>query len=173
MHLFAEAMSELCRRKWDEGNQYFQPTSFQISNIHGGTGAENVIPGELEVLFNFRFSTEVTADILQDEVRKILDKHKLKYDLQWKLHGIPFLTPVGTLVDVARSVIKEVVGISAALSTSGGTSDGRFVAPTGAEIVELGGVGDTIHMVNERTRLDELDMLSKIYEGILAKLLLS
>jgi succinyl-diaminopimelate desuccinylase len=171
IHQAAAALAELAAEEWDNGNSFFPPTAFQISNIHAGTGANNVIPGELEVVFNFRFSTESTDDGLRQRVTKILDKHALDYKIDWSLSGEPFLTTEGELVEAARNAIKEIANIDTELSTSGGTSDGRFIAPTGAQVVELGPVNATIHQVNECVGVEELDMLSAYYERILVKLL--
>lgn len=171
VHLFAPALAELTAIEWDQGNEFFPATTFQISNIKAGTGASNVIPGELEVWFNFRFSTEVTDSFLKSRVQEILDSHKLKYSLEWQLSGQPFLTPQGELVDAARTAIRDVAGIETQLSTSGGTSDGRFIAPTGAQVVELGPSNNTIHKVDECIKVEDLDILSNIYERILQKLL--
>lgn len=172
VHLFAPALAELTSIEWDQGNEFFPATTFQISNIKAGTGASNVIPGELETWFNFRFSTETTDAQLQSKVQEILDRHGLKYDLEWNLSGQPFLTPAGELVDAARIAIREVAGIETQLSTSGGTSDGRFIAPTGAQVVELGPSNSTIHKVDECVKADDLDRLSAIYERILQQLLI-
>ena len=171
VHLFAPALQELTSIEWDQGNEFFPATTFQISNIKAGTGASNVIPGELEVWFNFRFSTEVTDSQLRSSVEKILDKHQLKYEIDWNLSGQPFLTPAGELVEAAKSAIREVAGIETELSTSGGTSDGRFIAPTGAQVLELGPSNATIHKVDECIKLEDIDRLSTIYERILEKLL--
>ena len=171
IHLVAPAITELCAISWDNGNEHFPPTTFQISNIHGGTGASNVIPGKLTIDFNFRFSTEVTHAQLQTRVQALLDKHDLKYDLQWSLSGQPFLTPAGDLVDATRLAVQDVCGYTAELSTSGGTSDGRFIAPTGAQVLELGPVNASIHKVDEHVSVQDLDTLSQIYERILVKLL--
>jgi len=171
VHLFAPALAELTAIEWDQGNEFFPATTFQISNIKAGTGASNVIPGVLEVWYNFRFSTEVTDTELKSRVKDILDKHKLKYDLQWNLSGQPFITPQGDLVNAARTAIRDVAGIETQLSTSGGTSDGRFIAPTGAQVVELGPSNNTIHKVDECIKVEDLDLLSNIYEKILQKLL--
>ena len=173
IHEAAPALAELSTTLWDEGNEFFPPTSFQISNIHAGTGATNVVPGEVEVAFNFRFSTEVTADELKVRVREILDRHNLEWDIDWVLSGNPFLTPAGSLVDASRAAIKTVMGYDTELSTSGGTSDGRFIAPTGAQVVELGPCNATIHKINERVRARDLDDLSALYENILARLLVT
>lgn len=171
IHLFSAALNELCAQTWDQGNEFFPPTTFQISNIHAGTGADNVIPGDLEVVFNFRFSTELTPEHIKQRVHATLDKHKFKYDLDWRLSGQPFLTPKGALVDAVSAAIKGAAGFETQLSTSGGTSDGRFIAPTGTQVVELGVVNATIHKLNECVKVSELDILSKFYQRILEKLL--
>ncbi len=171
VHVFARALVELCAEQWDQGNEFFPPTTFQISNLHAGTGADNVIPGDLEIVFNFRFSTELTPEKIKQRVHALLDKYALKYDLAWRLSGQPFLTPKGALVQAARSAIKEIAGIETEISTSGGTSDGRFIAPTGAQVLELGVANTTIHKLNECVKLDELDALSAIYQRILDQLL--
>ncbi|TNF38563.1 MAG: succinyl-diaminopimelate desuccinylase, partial [Gammaproteobacteria bacterium] len=147
IHRAAPALAELAATEWDQGNEFFPPTTFQISNIHGGTGATNVIPGELDVMFNLRFSTEVTDVILKQRIEAILDKHGLDYEVQWTLSGHPFLTPAGELVDATCKAIKSVCGYDTELSTSGGTSDGRFIAPTGAQVLELGPLNATIHKI--------------------------
>ena len=171
IHRFAPALAELVARRWDEGNAHFPPTTFQVSNIHAGTGAGNVIPGELEVWFNFRYSTEITADALQAAVEGILERHGLRYELEWEHAGAPFLTPAGELVEAIRTAVRAVTGREPSLSTSGGTSDGRFIAPTGAQVVELGPCNATIHQVDEHVAVEELVTLSRIYEGVLERLL--
>ena len=171
IHRAAPALAELAALDWDSGNAHFPPTSFQISNIHAGDGTVNVIPGSVEVLFNLRFSTESTVESIRTRTHAILDRHGLDYALDWKLSGHPFLTPEGQLVEAARHAIRRVTGIHTELSTSGGTSDGRFIAPTGAQVVELGPVNATIHKVNECIRVSEIDDLSVIYEEILKHLL--
>jgi succinyl-diaminopimelate desuccinylase len=171
IHRAAPALAELSALDWDSGNAHFPPTSFQISNIHAGDGTVNVIPGSVEVLFNLRFSTESTVESIRTRTHAILDRHGLDYALDWKLSGHPFLTPEGELVEAARQAIRRVTGIHTELSTSGGTSDGRFIAPTGAQVVELGPVNATIHKVNECIRVSEIDDLSVIYEEILKHLL--
>jgi succinyl-diaminopimelate desuccinylase len=171
IHLAAPALAELAAEQWDEGNEFFPATSFQISNINGGTGATNVIPGELEVVFNFRFSTELTADDLKTRTAAILDKYGLDYEIDWNLSGQPFLTAEGPLVEAAQQAIRKVTGLSTELSTAGGTSDGRFIAPTGAQVVELGPVNATIHKVDECVKAADLDSLSAMYEIILQQLL--
>ena len=170
IHMAIPALGELSTTQWDQGNAFFPATSFQISNIHAGTGAPNVIPGLLEVDFNFRFCTEQTPDSLQQRTRNILDQYSLNYELDWWISGLPFLTAQGTLVEAARSAILEITGYSTQLSTSGGTSDGRFIAPTGAQVLELGPVNASIHKVNEQVSVSELDELSGIYEAVLSKL---
>lgn len=171
VHRFAPALAKLCAIELDKGDAYFPPTTFQISNIHAGTGANNVIPGDLEVLFNFRYSTAVTHLQLRERVEAILNSHKLKYDLEWNLSGEPFLTREGELIDAAHDAIRDISGITTELSTTGGTSDGRFIAPTGAQVLELGPVNATIHKLNECVSISDLDALSSIYQRILEKLL--
>jgi succinyl-diaminopimelate desuccinylase len=171
VHLFSPALAELVAMEWDHGNEFFPPTTFQISNAQAGTGATNVIPGELQVVFNFRFSTEVTDAELRTRVETILNRHGLDYHIDWQLSGQPFLTPEGELVDASRQAIKSVCGYAAELSTSGGTSDGRFIAPTGAQVVELGPLNATIHKVDEHVTITELDTLSNVYQQILGNLL--
>lgn len=171
IHIASKAITELCDTVWDHGNEYFPATSFQISNIHAGTGATNVVPGTMAVTFNFRYSTEVTAEQLKARVLEILDRNNLEYDIKWTLSGLPFLTPVGELVNAAKTAIKNVTGTETELSTSGGTSDGRFIAPTGAQVLELGVLNATIHQINEHVNIDELEPLAEIYEQILIELL--
>lgn len=171
IHIASKALSELCDTVWDNGNEYFPATSFQISNIQAGTGATNVVPGSMTVTFNFRYSTEVTADQLKRRVVEILNLHNVEYDIEWTLSGLPFLTPVGELVNAAQTAIKNVTGTETKLSTSGGTSDGRFIAPTGAQVLELGVLNATIHQINEHVNIDELEPLAEIYEQILVELL--
>jgi succinyl-diaminopimelate desuccinylase len=171
VHKAAPALAELAAVEWDRGNRFFPPTSFQISNIQAGTGAENVVPGELQVMFNLRYSTELDEAAIRQRVHALLDRHALDYSLQWRLSGEPFLTPAGELVAAARAAIHELTGIDAELSTSGGTSDGRFIAPTGAQVLELGPLNATIHQVNECVAVDDLELLSALYRRILEKLL--
>ncbi len=171
VHMALPALAELAAMSWDNGNAHFPPTGFQISNINCGTGADNVIPGELEVLFNFRYSTEQTAAGLQRRVEEVLRRHHLDYAIDWRLSGEPFLTPRGRLVEAARRAVKEVRGIDLELSTGGGTSDGRFIAPTGAEVLELGPLNATIHKVDEHIAVADLDALSAMYEKLLEQLL--
>jgi succinyl-diaminopimelate desuccinylase len=170
VHSGLGALQQLCEKTWDEGDEFFPPTSFQISNIQAGTGATNVIPGTVTVTFNFRFSTRWAAEALQQECHRLLDDHGLKYQLDWSLSGNPFITEKGELVDATVAAIKTVTNTDAQLLTSGGTSDGRFIAPTGSQVVELGPVNSTIHKVDECTNLDELEQLSDIYGEILQKL---
>ena len=173
IHLAAPAIAELATTTWDTGNEYFPPTSWQISNIHGGTGATNVVPGTVEILFNFRFSTASTVETLQARVHEILDRHQLDYDLSWELSGKPYLTPRGDLVDAVSAAIQQVVGIETELSTSGGTSDGRFIADICPQVIELGPLNATIHKIDECIPVADLDALSEIYrltlENILVK----
>jgi len=170
VHLFAGALQELCDEVWDNGNDFFPPTSFQISNIHGGTGASNVIPGDLNVQFNLRFSTEITDQQIKQRVEAILNKHQLKYTINWSLSGQPFLTSGGELVEATKQAIKSVCDIDTELSTAGGTSDGRFIAPTGAQVVELGPVNESIHKIDENINIVELEKLTVIYTEILKRL---
>ena len=171
IHLAAPALTELSQTEWDQGNEFFPATSFQVSNINGGTGAGNVIPGELEIQFNFRFSTEVTHQQLQQRVVDIVEKHNLNYELNWIVNGLPFLTDHGPLVDATVHAIKQVTGRETALETTGGTSDGRFIAQTGAKVIELGPRNETIHKVNECVSTEDLIQLADIYEIILEQLL--
>jgi succinyl-diaminopimelate desuccinylase len=171
LHAFAPVLAELVATEWDRGNAHFPPTTFQISNLNAGTGAENVIPGELTAWLNFRFSTEVDAPTLQRRVESLLERAGLSYKLEWRLSGNPFLTPAGELVDAARAAVRAVCGYDAKLSTSGGTSDGRFIAPTGAQVLEIGPRNATIHQVDERVGLAELDALHAIYLEVLRRLL--
>ena len=171
VHTAIPALLDLSTEVWDEGNEFFPATSFQITNLKAGTGATNVIPGEKEIIFNFRFSTELTVDMIKERVHAILDKHNFNYELEWNLSGLPFLTAAGPLVDASVAAIRDVTGVDTELSTSGGTSDGRFIAPTGTQVLELGPLNATIHKVNECVSVSDLDTLSTIYEGILERLL--
>ena len=171
VHESAALLAELAQTEWDHGNAFFPPTSFQISNINGGTGAGNVIPGELNVCFNFRFSTEVTDFELIEKVETALATHQLDYDIKWTHNGQPFLTDHGELVAATQQAIEFYTGRSTELSTAGGTSDGRFIAPTGAQVIELGPVNATIHKVDERVKIADLEELALIYENILERLL--
>lgn len=171
VHKAAPALAELAATRWDNGNAFFPPTSFQIANIHAGTGASNVVPGTLDVMFNFRYSTEVTAEQLISRVNEILDRHRLDYDINWVFNGLPFLTGEGPLLDAARDAIFTVTGQLTSPQTSGGTSDGRFIAPTGAQVIELGPINATIHKVNECVSLADLELLAQCYEKMLEQLL--
>ena len=171
VHRAMPALTELVSIEWDQGNEYFPPTTFQISNIHAGTGADNVIPGILEVWFNLRYSTELDVQAIKARVESVLSGYDLRYDIAWKHSGRPFLTGTGKLVEAARSAVTEIQGIVPELSTGGGTSDGRFIAPTGAEVIELGLVNATIHKANECTNIGELDRLALLYERTIEKLL--
>ena len=173
IHTAITALSQLVTRVWDSGNAYFPPTTFQISNMNAGTGAANVIPGELDILFNFRFNTEQSIEGLQATVEDHLltNDPGIKTVLDWQLSGQPFLTRKGKLLDAVQTAIRSVVSLEPELSTSGGTSDGRFIAPTGAEVIELGPVNASIHKINECVRISELEPLAKIYQGILFQLL--
>ncbi len=171
IHLAAPMLAELTTMEWDKGNDFFPPTSFQVSNLNSGTGATNVIPGDLTMVFNFRFSTEITPEEIQQRVEAMLGKHGFDYEINWALSGLPFLTAEGSLVESAVSAIKKVTGTDTELSTSGGTSDGRFIAPTGAQVLELGPTNATIHQINECVGIDELDTLEKIYYELLVGLL--
>ncbi|WP_227369068.1 succinyl-diaminopimelate desuccinylase [Halomonas sp. M20] len=172
IHEAAPALDALCNEHWDSGNDFFPATSFQISNIRSGTGATNVIPGELEVIFNFRYSTEVTDQELRERAESILEAHGLDYRLDWTLNGEPFLTQEGALTEATIGGVEEILGSRPALSTSGGTSDGRFIATLGCQIVELGPLNATIHKINERVRAADLDTLSRVYEAIIQRLLI-
>ncbi|WP_332821371.1 succinyl-diaminopimelate desuccinylase [Pseudomonas sp.] len=171
IHLAAPALAELAAEHWDDGNAFFPPTSFQVSNLNAGTGTTNVIPGELQAIFNFRFSTESTVEGLQHRVNAILAKHGLDYHVEWALSGLPFLTEPGALLDAVAASIKRVTGRDTQPSTSGGTSDGRFIATLGTQVVELGPVNATIHQINERVLASDLEVLTEIYYQTLVKLL--
>jgi succinyl-diaminopimelate desuccinylase len=173
VHLAVPALTELAAAEWDRGNEYFPPTTWQISNIHGGTGAANVIPGEMEILFNFRFSTASSPDGLKQRVRSILDRHGLDYELEWSLSGVPYLTPRGRLVETLSAAIRDVTGAAPEVSTTGGTSDGRFVAELCPEVVEFGPVNASIHKLNEHVDLRAIESLREIYQGLLGRLLAS
>lgn len=167
IHLFAPALAELAAINWDKGNDFFQPTSWQVSNIHAGTGVNNVIPGELVVDFNFRFSTESTADELKQGLEAVLHKHQLDFNLKWTLGGLPFLTTPGDLLVVVREAIQAETGIDTELSTTGGTSDARFIAQICPQVIELGPPNDSIHKINEHVRVSDIDTLKNIYLRIL------
>lgn len=171
IHKVVPALAQLAATKWDDGNEFFPPTSFQIANINGGTGASNVVPGHVEVMCNFRYSTELTADDLTAKVEAILDHHDVDYDINWTYNGLPFLTASGALVDACLAAIKAVTGTDSQLSTAGGTSDGRFIAPTGAQVVELGPCNATIHKLNECVKVSDLEQLTQVYLGVLRHLM--
>ena len=171
IHMAVPALAELVATEWDRGNEYFAPTSFQMSNVHAGAGANNTIPGSLEVQFNFRFSTEWTSERLQARVHEILDAHDVDYEIVWTLAGNPFLSPRGGLVDVLSEAVASVTGITPVLSTSGGTSDGRFLAVVSREVVEFGPVNASIHAIDEHVRVADIAPLSQIYERAIAALL--
>ncbi|MCK2185324.1 succinyl-diaminopimelate desuccinylase [Halomonas getboli] len=170
IHEVAPALDALVREHWDGGNAFFPATSFQVSNIRSGTGATNVIPGEVEVVFNFRYSTALTHETLRQRTEAILEAHGLDFHIDWTLNGEPFLTSEGELVDAAVGGVEDVMGHRPELSTAGGTSDGRFIATLGSQVVELGPRNDTIHKVNERVRAADLDDLSRVYEAIMTRL---
>lgn len=171
IHAAGPVLAELTATHWDEGNAFFPATSMQVSNINAGTGATNVVPGSIHMVFNFRYSTEVTAQELTNRVEEILSKHKVNYDIKWTYNGLPFLTPEGSLVEACVEAIKDVTNIDTELSTAGGTSDGRFIAPTGAQVVELGPENNTIHQINECVNIENVKTLELIYYKILKKLL--
>ena len=171
IHLAAPASAEFASTKWDDGNDFFPPTSFQVSNIQAGTGATNVVPGKLNAQFNFRFSSELTFDDLKERVIDILEKHELEYDIDWTYNGLPFLTKPGELVDAIVDAVQKTVDITPELSTSGGTSDGRFIAKMGTQVVELGPINATIHQINECVDAESLNQLSLIYQRILTNLM--
>ncbi len=171
IHAAAPALTELCATSWDDGSASFPPTSFQISNVNAGTGADNVIPGRLELAFNFRFSTASSVETLQQRTETLLKRHGLNYNLQWHLSGQPFVTEGGRLIEAVRAAVGEITGIEPELSTGGGTSDGRFIAPSGAEVAELGPLNASIHKIDEHVAIADLHGLSQIYEKILQHLL--
>ncbi len=171
IHQVAPALAELAAIEWDRGNEYFLPTSWQMSNIHGGTGAVNIIPGEVEIQFNFRFSPESTPEGLQQRLEAVLKKHGLEYTIQWRVSGMPFLTPRGDLTNAMTESVKEVRGIATTISTDGGTSDGRFIAAICPQVVEFGPVNATIHSLNEHIELADIEPLKDIYLGTLRRLL--
>lgn len=171
VHLLAPALAELVAERWDDGNEYFPPTTWQVSNIHSGTGASNVIPGHAEVMFNFRFSTASTVEGLQSRVHAILDKHGLEYDLQWSVSGLPFLTPRGDLSNALAKAIKDETGVSTELSTTGGTSDGRFIARICEQVVEFGPLNATIHKIDEHIDVSHIEPLKNVYRRVLERLI--
>lgn len=172
IHYCGDVINTLKSIEWDQGNDYFPPTSFQISNIAGGTGATNVIPETVDITFNLRYSTEITAEGIEQKVTEALNALGVTFEAKWTTFGLPFLTEKGALVDACQKSIRDNLAIDSQLSTTGGTSDGRFIAPTGAQVVELGPINATIHKVNECVALDAPDKLSKVYKGIMENLLL-
>ncbi|HQU63503.1 MAG TPA: succinyl-diaminopimelate desuccinylase, partial [Nitrosomonas sp.] len=172
IHLAAPAIAELAGITWDNGNEYFPPTTWHISNINGGTGATNIIPGAVSLIFNFRFSTASTVESLQAKVHEVLDRHALKYDLKWELSGRPFLTPKADLANAMSTAIAQVTGIEPELSTSGGTSDGRFIADICPQVIEFGPCNATIHKLDEHVAVADIEKLSQIYQKTLEQLLM-
>lgn len=172
IHCFAPALTELTQEVWDHGNEFFPATRLQVSNINSGTGAENIIPGSLEAQFNLRFNTELNQEIIASRVQAILDKYDFNYNLEWRLSGQPFLTKTGELKTATQAAIKHVCQHDTVSDTGGGTSDGRFIAPTGAQVIELGPINASIHKVDEHIDLEELELLSVLYEQILVNLLI-
>ena len=170
IHLLAPPLAELVAIEWDQGNDFFPPTSWQVSNVHGGTGASNVIPGHLVLDFNFRFCTESTPESLQQRLTAVLEKHALEYDLVWTIGGLPFLTTPGVLVETVRSAILEETGLQTQLSTTGGTSDGRFIAQICSQVVEVGPPNATIHKLNEHVSIADMEPLKNIYRKVLERL---
>ena len=170
IHRISAALAELSSTQWDAGNEHFPPTSFQVSNVNAGTGADNVVPGEASAMFNFRFSTESTADALKQRAEKIIGRHCPEFECQWRLSGHPFLTRPGKLIDVASAVIGQECRSAPEKFTGGGTSDARFIAPWGAEVIELGPINDSIHKIDEHVNVDDLAPLSRLYEAIVLRL---
>ncbi len=170
VHELTPAQAELVSERWDEGNAHFPPTSFQISNVHAGTGADNVVPGHADLVFNFRYSTESTAEGLSHRVTEILDRHGLEYDVQWRVGGHPFLTTPGALTDALCAAVEAVVGFRPELATTGGTSDARYIAPMGTPVVELGPLNATIHQIDERIAVADLEHMAAVSEGLLERL---
>jgi len=171
IHRLAAALTELTSIRWDEGNAHFPPTSFQVSNFRSGTGANNVIPGEADCIFNFRYSTELTADLIKARATAVLERHLPRFEARWWHTGEPYYTAAGPLTQAAQAAVREVTGLEPELFTGGGTSDGRFLAPLGAQVVEIGPVNATIHQVNERVAIDDLEQLATIYQRLLERLL--
>jgi succinyl-diaminopimelate desuccinylase len=171
VHLLAPALAELIAERWDDGNEYFPPTTWQVSNLHSGTGATNVIPGHAELMFNFRFSTASTVEGLQGRVHAILDRHGLDYDLHWTVSGLPFLTPRGALSDALIDAVRAETGITPELSTTGGTSDGRFIARICKQVIEFGPPNASIHKIDEHTELACIEPLKNVYRRVLEQLI--
>jgi succinyl-diaminopimelate desuccinylase len=172
IHALAPILSNITAERWDEGNDYFPPTSFQISNINSGTGATNVVPGTLELVFNLRFSSELTPETIKSRITHIVDQQSDNYELVWNLSGLPFITERGELTSAVEKAISDVTGLTTELSTGGGTSDGRFIAPHGVQVIELGPINETIHKINECVSVDDLDALSITYHKVLENILL-
>ena len=173
IHTFAPALKELTEEVWDQGNKFFPPTCLQVSNFNSGTGAENIIPGTAEIQFNLRFCTESDEETIKQRTVAIFDKYNFDYDLQWRLSGHPFLTAEGVLIDATHAAIKTITGFDTVDDTGGGTSDGRFIAPTGAQIIELGPLNESIHKINEHVTIADLEILTQVYEQILVNLLVN
>ena len=171
IHRLAPILSQITNEKWDEGNEYFPPTSFQVSNLNSGTGAENVVPGVLKLTFNLRFSSELTPETIKSRITRIIDNNSDDYELRWRLSGLPFITPKGELTAAVEKAVNDTVGYMPVLSTGGGTSDGRFIAPSGAQVIELGPLNDTIHKINECVSIKDLDLLTISYKKVLENLL--
>lgn len=171
IHRLAPILSQITNEQWDEGNEYFPPTSFQVSNLNSGTGAENVVPGVLKLTFNLRFSSELTPETIKSRITRIIDNNSDDYELKWRLSGLPFITPKGELTAAVEKAVNDTVGYMPVLSTGGGTSDGRFIAPSGAQVIELGPLNDTIHKINECVSIKDLDLLSISYKKVLKNLL--
>ena len=171
IHQIIPALNEICNYTWDKGNEFYDPSSLQVSNLNSGTGADNVIPGSVKTRFNIRYSTETDESTIKSTIEKILGSYSLEYEIEWLPSSKPFLTQSGELVTATKNAIRDITGVEPKLSTTGGTSDGRFVAPTGAEVVELGPVNETIHKVNECVKVEDLETLSTIYYGIMESLL--
>ena len=171
IHEVAPAIDDLVKTIWDEGNEYFPKTSWQISNINGGTGATNVVPGDVEILFNFRYSSASTADMLKSRFIEILNKHQLDYDIDWEHSGEPYLTEKGTLVDVLSDAVKEISGVRPTISTTGGTSDGRFISKLCDQVVEFGPINESIHKINENVNVNDIETLKDIYKLTISKIL--
>jgi succinyl-diaminopimelate desuccinylase len=172
IHALAPILSSLTAEVWDEGNEYFPPTSFQISNINSGTGVTNVVPGELKLIFNLRFSSELTPEVIKSRITYIVDQQSDNYELSWNLSGLPFITERGELTDAVVKAVQDVTGLTPELSTGGGTSDGRFIAPYGVQLIELGPINETIHKINECVSIEDLGSLSKTYHNVLENILL-
>ena len=171
IHEVAPAIDDLVKTIWDEGNEYFPKTSWQISNINGGTGATNVVPGEVEILFNFRYSSASTADMLKSRFIKILSKHQLDYDVDWEHSGEPYLTEKGSLVDVLSDAVEEISGVKPTISTTGGTSDGRFISKLCDQVVEFGPINESIHKIDENVVINDLEALKDVYKLTISKIL--